>query len=582
MEKIKKIIYRFFKLQKSAKRLTLWAIMLEGLAAGFALVYTNQLNNLYELITKMSDIRKLGLCFSVVGVILIIQEILNGLSNYVIDKQSVSIKKNYISSLIDIVDNLSCEQCMQSKILDKLNIIENSTDQCIDVLIHIEVILSYFLIYIIFMLGYLSWIHPAIMLCMLLTTIPAIISYKYRLINQVELQQEIAVLRRKKSAYIDYISDIRYLKETRFWKKDTFFKDKFINVDKLLIKKRNKKFDEKNRIDMLINLSYIPGLVALVIVLTVLFRYELIEIWQVATVFSIVMSIYSSLNELMNFHIAGIAENINSFIVMNDLELELINQEVKTTNTSSDTSHIELKNVSFIYPGQTQSALKNISLNVENGKLIAIVGENGSGKSTLSKIIAGLYSPTEGKIFYNDEEIKSNTSYYDDGSFVLQNYAKYPLTIKENVCLQTEDKVNEEDYINSIKFSEIDEIINKENDKDDTVLAKDMGGTDWSGGQWQRLAIARGIYKNSKFVIYDEPTAAIDPIEENFLLNKIVDSCKNKTSILVTHRIGIAKKADLIIVMDNGEIVEKGTHDELMKLNRKYATMYNNQKQWYC
>ena len=166
-------------------------------------------------------------------------------------------------------------------------------------------------------------------------------------------------------------------------------------------------------------------------------------------------------------------------------------------------------------------------------------------------------------------------------SGVFQNYQKYKMTLEDNIIISA---------FNDQKPGKIDQILEKVdidiNGGDypkgtDTVLSTAFGGTDISGGQWQRVAIARGMYKEHEIIVLDEPTAAIDPLEEYALYNRFRAMAKDKTAILVTHRMGSCKIAVRIVVMDEGQIVEEGTHEELMNRNGKYKEMYAAQAQWY-
>ena len=229
-------------------------------------------------------------------------------------------------------------------------------------------------------------------------------------------------------------------------------------------------------------------------------------------------------------------------------------------------------------------AVKNASLTIRNGETLAIVGENGAGKSTLVKLLIGSYRPDQGEVRIgqvNTENTKMQC-YQRKISGVFQNYQKYKMTLEDNVIIsasgeQKPDKVKQilEDVDVDMNGTDYPKGL-------DTVLSTEFGGTDISGGQWQRVAIARGMYKEHEVIILDEPTAAIDPIEEYALYHKFKAMAKDKTAILVTHRMGSCKIADRIVVMDKGQIIEEGTHEELMHKNGKYREMYAAQAQWYA
>ena len=246
--------------------------------------------------------------------------------------------------------------------------------------------------------------------------------------------------------------------------------------------------------------------------------------------------------------------------------------------------NIELKNVSFTYPGRTEKSLEDINLTINKGEIIAFVGVNGSGKSTLAKILLGLYNPTDGSIEYDHlkKQAYSKKSFYHNKSAIFQNYYKYLFCLKDNVSISQPQM---DDDLERVKLAcqkaDLDYKSNSFPDGLDTILSKQFGGIDLSGGEWQRVAIARGFYRNCDFIILDEPTSAIDPIEEANVYRKFVEISKGKTTVIITHRLGAVKIADRIIVLKSGKIAEEGTHSQLMNKNGEYAELYNLQSQWY-
>ena len=228
---------------------------------------------------------------------------------------------------------------------------------------------------------------------------------------------------------------------------------------------------------------------------------------------------------------------------------------------------IRLENVSFKYPHSKEYALKGINLEIMHGEKIALVGENGSGKTTLIKILLGLYEPSEGKIHMPGEM---------QTSAVFQDFKKYEMPLKENIAISNVMKSVDEERIRRIceKTGLVADI--------NTKLGVKFGGIDLSGGQWQRIAIARGLYKKHNLIVLDEPTAAIDPLEESAIYEQFKDIVKYNTAVLVTHRIGSAQIAVRIIVMSRGSIIDSGTHQELLKRCEEYSNMYYAQADLYC
>lgn len=244
---------------------------------------------------------------------------------------------------------------------------------------------------------------------------------------------------------------------------------------------------------------------------------------------------------------------------------------------------ITISNLSFKYPNSESYALNNISLTIQKGEKIVILGVNGSGKTTLSKLILGLYPSEKGEIYYDSillDEIERE-SFYQHVSAISQNFVEYSLTLRENVAISNLEKISDNLIItDTIKNVGLGELLNS-NDGLEMQMGREFGGAELSGGQWQKLAIARGLFKPSEFIILDEPTSALDPIIETEILKQFIEIAKNKTAIIISHRVGLCKLADKIIVMKDGQICEIGTHSSLINNNGEYKKLYTSQEQWY-
>ena len=248
-----------------------------------------------------------------------------------------------------------------------------------------------------------------------------------------------------------------------------------------------------------------------------------------------------------------------------------------------DVASIEFKNVSFTYPSAEKSTVCNMSFKVNRGENIAIVGENGAGKTTAVKLLCGLYYPTSGEILINGKSSRdfSNDSYFNLFSAVFQDYYFMPMTIAENICTVS-------DYDRKKLFDEFDkagisEKINSLPLTEKTYMIKDVykDAADFSGGEKQKLLLAKAIYKNAPVLILDEPTAALDPIAENELYLKYNEMTSGKISFFISHRLSSTRFCDRILLVKDGKIAESGTHDELMALKGLYYRMYQVQSYYY-
>lgn len=242
---------------------------------------------------------------------------------------------------------------------------------------------------------------------------------------------------------------------------------------------------------------------------------------------------------------------------------------------------IEFDDVHFCYPGTKKEILKGISFKVRSGEVLSIVGENGAGKSTVIKLLCGLYQPSAGVIRINgvDSRELSGKQRGKIISVVFQDYCCYQLSLRENVALSQIEKVNEDDRIKRIlRESQAQGIAP---DLDVPLGKIEDEGIDLSGGQWQRLAIARALFSGSPFVILDEPTAALDPAAESELYRSFSHILRSRGCILISHRLASARMADRILVVAEGVVCESGTHEDLLCQEGLYSRMWQAQSSWY-
>ncbi len=292
---------------------------------------------------------------------------------------------------------------------------------------------------------------------------------------------------------------------------------------------------------------------------------------------------------------------------------------------------VSAEDVHFRYSGSDRDALKGLTCRIQKGEHVVIVGENGSGKTTFAKILTGAYLPSAGYVAYDGQKTEElrRRSLYEHISVVLQDFVHYQFTLRENIgisCLRrmeegmaieeragagekarAEEKAGggkkaraeEKASVGGKAMAEkkagtdrmtMEELVSRVAGKDflqkigglDVQIGREFGGEELSGGEWQKIAIARGLWKDSDIIILDEPTSALDPLVEYDILSKFVEMIQDKTSVIISHRVGICRSADKIIVMKDGKMAECGRHEELLEKQGEYARIWREQAKWYA
>lgn len=276
------------------------------------------------------------------------------------------------------------------------------------------------------------------------------------------------------------------------------------------------------------------------------------------------------------------AEN---FFAIIDRHPSLIDRPDAFSLNGSKTPMIVFNNVGFTYPGQTQPVFENLSFTIAAGEHVAIVGENGAGKTTLIKLLLRFYPPDHGRITIDGHDLQDIAieSWYEQLATLFQEFNQYPFSIAENIeVARPEHAGNEQRRRTVAQLSNVDKMIKGYRHGWETVLDQSFAkGVEPSGGQWQRVALARAFYRQANVLILDEPTAAIDARAEYEIFNSIFKHYHNKTAIIVSHRFSTVRRANTIIVISRGHIVEKGAHATLMRHKGLYHELFTKQAEGY-
>lgn len=246
---------------------------------------------------------------------------------------------------------------------------------------------------------------------------------------------------------------------------------------------------------------------------------------------------------------------------------------------------LELRHVSFVYPGSEKEVLKDVNLVLQPGEKLALLGLNGAGKTTLTKLICGFYQPTGGEILLNDIPVRQygREEYYRMLSVLFQDHTILPLTLDENLSGSEAGRIDRKRLERALFLSGFQERYERLAEKGSTRLVRKVqeGSVDFSGGEYQKLLFARALYQEAALIILDEPTAALDPIAENELYQNFSESMRDATAIYISHRLASTQFCDRIVLLENGRIVEEGTHETLIRAGGRYAELYEMQSRYY-
>lgn len=516
--------------------------------------------------------------------VLIFSELMNGICNFLAWPANFRIRaafKERIHRKIAVIPAIDFENEATLNLIQKAS---QGAENGIDLYHSISTLLFFYGPYFIIMGIYLYNLRPILALCVFFLFIPMLISQILRKKIFSELIDESAPLERKLKHYEKEIYHREYFKETRILGIYSFIKHKYNKTMEIFCDKRWKAVCKIQIIEIgLRSLTFLGYSGVLYLLISSLLQ-GYITVGAFAAIFSSTNILIAFMTDAVSNYWGGMLESYGS--LSNFLHFLDMPNDTGRTDDINFKNGIEISGLSFKYPNSTQNSIENISLKINAGETIAFVGQNGAGKTTLVKIITGILSPSEGRVLADGVPI---TDYCKESRFkfisgVIQRFGKYKITLKQNVLLSDcKNSFDEKKFQKSLEQADFDLTEKNARLKDgvETILSREFGGIDLSGGEWQRVALARGLYKDSKLIVLDEPTSAIDPIEESLLYEKFRELARNKIAILVTHRLGSTKIADKIVVLDKGRIIEIGTHEQLMDAKGMYFDMFSSQAKWY-
>lgn len=444
-----------------------------------------------------------------------------------------------------------------------------------------------FIFCVLTVVGYISILAAlnifVVIALIIITVISYFIKQKAALVN-LSKREELENFDRRTGYYSGVMSDFSYGKEIRIFDIKKFLIDKYNLFNETGIAIRKKVVSKRQKWNFLLNiLNLLKGIICYGYLLLSALNGN-IQIGSFLMYFGAlggftgwIEDITQSLAELREITIQ--IDDYRNFMNIPDMNNKNEHREIKAINK------IEFKNVWFKYPGIENYILKNINLCLNTGDKLAVVGRNGGGKTTLIKLLCGLYEPDKGEILYDGINLRdlNRADYVNQLAVIFQTINIFAFSVKANVALCAKDNINDEKVSESLKSAGVDYILSKSKNGLDMSLLKilDDESIELSGGENQKIALARAIYKSGSVIILDEPTAHLDAIAEKRIYDNYLQITDNKISVFISHRLASTKFCDNIIMIENGEIAETGSHDLLIEQNGKYAEMFNIQSVYY-
>lgn len=519
------------------------------------------------------------------GVGNVANEICNGLANFKTEFLPPKVISGMNRKLHEKIAEVDASEFEDPAFLDYINKARQGIESGFLASLFALTIVTFYLPYYLFMAWYLKELSPSLVPLLLVIFIPVLLGQLIRFRIFKDVEDDIAADRRAMEYYEAVICGRESFKETRLLGAYQYFINLFRGKRDLINKKVIDAEIRNARMEFVLRIITIGGYIGILAILVHELLAGKISAGGFAAVFSSVGIMYGLAEEVFGGVMRYISRNAVSIVnYQKFVDLPIKKTYIQKSDFVPE-AEIYLKDVHFRYPGAAKDAVKGVTLSISAGETVAIVGENGSGKSTLVKLIMGLYKPSSGKIFVGGEEVADDNrdTVREKFSAVFQKFQRYSLTLKENVTISDERRRMEGDDDICTACADVDLQIDEKTFPEgiDTVLSREFGGAELSGGQWQRVAAARGLFRRSKIIILDEPTSAIDPLEEAKVYRQFARLSQGKTSIIVTHRIGAAGIADRIIVLKDGMVDDVGSHRELMQRNGFYAFLYKEQAKWY-
>lgn len=434
-------------------------------------------------------------------------------------------------------------------------------------------LLTVFTVQIISLIVYLAMHSLWLPLIVLLVMIPLPLKMYYEKAGYGELGQKETPFSRKFERYSNTLLSASGFKEILTTGLTPYFLQELSKLQITIQSMHRKEWDRQAKIKLLISSLSLLSYFGAVLFLVFLVLKQDITVGLFAALFFAMDELYSLAGETFSARFSGMAKAAAHITVLQAFlraDIPSLEKNARTEKEAAKDDYITLDSVSYSYPGSEKKALDNVSIRLNRKEHTALVGLNGSGKSTLAKLLLGVYSPTAGVIF--------GAGMYDK-SVHLQNFGKYEIDAADNVMLsdwQEQCPERAEASLQSFSFP-MDKLSNGLH----TLLGREFGEMELSGGEWQRIALARAMYRGRDFLIFDEPTSSIDPLEEQKIFQAIEFLSEDKGLLLITHRLAMLPHMDRILLLQDGKIIADGTHESLLVQSEIYLALWEGQSKRY-
>lgn len=577
MKKNQDLLLSIFKILKFKISILFFLIFICALTSPIiSVLFKSIIDILVYTDIKVVDMTMLKLIF-LYGCVSIVNQNIESIIAYMNISISYIIDEYVISKLLDKMNIINLAELENSKTYDIFGMLsQNLAEEIKSVIINLSDIVESVITIITFSLIVFK-LNYIFLFIIALSTVPYIaivlnqgsLEYFYVLENSGES--------RRFNYFVDVLSSRKNAKEIRFLGIVNFFIDKISSLQKVLWKKKYKlllNFSMKT-----ISASLIRN-VSLGICLFISIREILEGKYGVGNI-TILVSAIECINNCLSTLVVKIGKKNKIEYLLRDWDKFITSEdEYKGYETGDLDGCIIFEDVDFSYPGSDKPVFESLNFSIEKGETVAIVGENGSGKSTIVKLLLGIFNANAGKILINNfDNVEVIESFRNNSACLFQEYNKYQMTIGENIKLgNTENCI----YTDTLTRLRLYDFINKYSDGMDTIIGQINDGVELSGGEWQKLAILRALNKKDvKFIIFDEPTANLDPISEMKFYMDIKQYYREATVVIVSHRLAVSKICDKIIVIDGGKVAEIGSHQELVERQGIYSKMFLTQKELY-